>query len=89
LAITLENYILWLVEEVGLEATNGQIDRIEPALTEDELADLLHVPLHVLARMRRRGEGPTYVMCAGFIRYPAQSVRTFLAQAGSRLSIRP
>jgi hypothetical protein len=51
---------------------------IEPPLTEDELADLLQVPRKVLMRMRKRCEGPGWVMCAGNPRYPLHEVRKFL-----------
>jgi hypothetical protein len=67
-----------------VDALKAESDEaIEPTLTEDEVADLLRVTLRVLARMRRRGEGPAWVVCAGFIRYPKQSVRRFLTSAGS------
>jgi hypothetical protein len=58
-------------------------ETVEPALTEDETATILRVSLRVLARMRRKGEGPRYVICGGFVRYPAQCVREFLASANS------
>jgi hypothetical protein len=71
------------MEEVGLDVAGGAPEPIEETLTEDQVADLLCVPQRVLARMRRKGEGPAYVMCGKFIRYPTQAVRRFLASAGS------
>jgi len=60
------------------------VEPIEPPLTEDELADLLQVPRRVLMRMRKRGEGPAYVECAGNFRYLAPSVRKFLTVRRNR-----
>jgi hypothetical protein len=58
-------------------------DAIEPALTEDEVAQLLRVSRTVLSRMRRRGEGPDYVTCSGFVRYSRKAVRRFLDNPNS------
>jgi hypothetical protein len=62
----------------------GPDEAIEPPLTEDQLADLLQIRTAVLRRMRRRGQGPTYVECCGFVRYPRESIRRFLKVRRSR-----
>ena len=72
-----------MVDALKAELKAESDEAIEPTLTEDEVATLLHVPLRVLARMRRKGEGPDWLSCGGYIRYPMGSVRRFLASASS------
>jgi hypothetical protein len=67
-----------LSESAKIQEPAGSNRPLEPTLTEMEVARLLQVPQRVVARMRRRGEGPAYLQCCGFIRYPRQSVVEFL-----------
>jgi excisionase family DNA binding protein len=48
-------------------------------LTEYELADLLRVKVHVVRRLRKRGEPPEFLMVGNHIRYPRSALARFLA----------
>jgi hypothetical protein len=64
-----------------LESSHPQNERFDQVFTESELAEHLQVTPLVLAQMRRRGEGPPFVMCGKFARYPHAGVKRWLADA--------
>jgi excisionase family DNA binding protein len=60
----------------------GEIVR---TLTTEELADLLGITVETVRRMRRRGQGPDYVVLAGgHVRYYQPTVDAWLRGGGNR-----
>jgi excisionase family DNA binding protein len=55
------------------------VDHIQPTLTTEELAEILSCTPQTVRTMRRRGNGPKYVvLTGGHVRYTRESVDSWL-----------
>jgi hypothetical protein len=69
------------------------VEGVDQNLTKEDVAALLRVSVHTLARWRCEGKGPRYVKLGtgrtALIRYPRSAIETYLAGAARRSTVDP
>jgi hypothetical protein len=58
---------------------NAAATVVEPALTEEQAAAVLGVPVSAMGKMRRSGKGPAFFMVGVKPRYRPESLRQWMA----------